>query len=705
VVVGVLAGGAGIALIAERKRTAGLRDRLAACERELQAVHDRNEFIALAERAAGFGLWEMDLRTNVVRGSEAWAAMEECPDGVNGMSADIVRRVVHPDDKHLLEEGAAHSFKTGEPYLVDFRIIPTEGVVRWRRSMARVVFEDGKPKRIIGASIDTTREHETIEAAQASSRAKSEFLANMSHEIRTPMNGVIGMTELVLDTELTGDQRECLTTVRASADSLLTIINDILDFSKIEAGRLELDPVPFNLRDLIEEMLRSLAVTAHAKGLELACDVARDVPSHVVGDPVRIRQILTNLTGNAIKFTHEGEVVVEVSVSDHREGEPELRFTVRDTGVGIPKDKHALIFDPFSQADGSTTRRFGGTGLGLTISARLVAAMNGALTVESEPGHGSAFHFVVRLATVADPERIWPAPGALAGFDVLVVDDNATNRKILVELLQAWGLHPTAVSSVAQALAYLTKASRDGHAVPLVLTDSHMPDADGFALAAEIKRVPTLADAVVLMLTSGDYQGDLQRCKEIGVSAYLTKPVRQAELQSAITKALHARRVRQAQAPAPPSAPTLRQAAPATTAAGEHASGRQILLVEDNPTNQKLALAILAKEHYHAVVADSGQRALEIYRERGGAFDLILMDVQMPGMDGLETTGAIREIERTGRRIPIIAVTARAMQGDRERCLAAGMDDYLAKPIHPAELLALLKRYLPEPAPVPARKS
>ncbi|HET9270319.1 MAG TPA: response regulator [Vicinamibacterales bacterium] len=705
VVVGVLAGGAGIALIAERKRTAGLRERLAARERELQAVHDRNEFIALAERAAGFGLWEMDLETNVVRGSEAWAAMEECPDGVNGMSADVVRRVVHPDDKHLLEDGAAHSFKTGEPYLVDFRIMPTEGVVRWRRSMARVVFEHGKPKRIIGASIDTTREHETIEAAQASSRAKSEFLANMSHEIRTPMNGVIGMTELVLETELTGDQRECLTTVRASADSLLTIINDILDFSKIEAGRLELDPVPFNLRDLIEEMLRSLAVSAHAKGLELACDVARDVPSHVVGDPVRIRQILTNLTGNAIKFTHQGEVVVVVSVTDHREGEPELRFTVRDTGVGIPKDKHALIFDPFSQADGSTTRRFGGTGLGLTISARLVAAMNGALTVESEPGQGSAFHFVVRLATVADPERIWPAPGALAGFDVLVVDDNATNRKILVELLQAWGLHPTAVSSVAQALAYLTKASRDGHAVPLVLTDSHMPDADGFALAAEIKRVPTLADAVVLMLTSGDYQGDLQRCKEIGVAAYLTKPVRQAELQSAITKALHARRIRQAQAPAPPSAPTLRQATPATSAAREHTPGRQILLVEDNPTNQKLALAILAKEHYHAVVADSGQSALEIYRERGDAFDLILMDVQMPGMDGLETTGAIRQIEGGGRRIPIIAVTARAMRGDRERCLAAGMDDYLAKPIHPAELLALLKRYLPEPAPVPVRNS
>jgi two-component system, sensor histidine kinase and response regulator len=699
-IAGLVAGAVSVALVAERRRAATLRDRLAARERELLKASTRDEFIALAERAAGFGLWEMDLQTNVVRGSEAWAAMEECPDGVNGMSADIVRRVVHPDDKHLLEQGAAHSFKTGEPYLVDFRIVPTEGVVRWRRSMARVMFENGQPQRIIGASIDTTREHETIEAAQASSRAKSEFLANMSHEIRTPMNGVIGMTELVLETDLTADQRECLTTVRASADSLLTIINDILDFSKIEAGRLELDPVPFNLRDLIEEMLRPLAVSAHAKGLELACDVARDVPSHVVGDPVRIRQILTNLTGNAIKFTHEGEVVVEVSVMDHGDGEPRLRFTVRDTGVGIPKDKQALIFDPFSQADGSTTRRFGGTGLGLTISARLVAAMEGTLTVESEPGQGSAFHFGVRLATVADPERIWPAPLTPAGVDVLVVDDNGTNRKILVELLQAWGLRPTAVGSVPDALAHLTRACRNGQPVPLVLTDSHMPDADGFALAAEIKRVPTLADAVVLMLTSGDYQGDLQRCKEIGVAAYLTKPVRQAELQAAITKALHARRVRPAAAaPVTASTPEAASAGPSRVAE----SGRRILLVEDNATNQKLAVAILSRANYHTVVAESGQQALDIYRERGADFDLILMDVQMPGMDGLETTGAIREIEGGRRRIPIVAVTARAMQGDRERCLAAGMDDYLAKPIHPSELLALLKKYLSAPVEVPVR--
>jgi len=709
VIAALAAGVATAALLAARKRAAALQLQVSSLERELQNGRDRNEFIALAERAAGFGLWEMDLNTNVVRGSEAWAAMEQCPDGVNGMSADIVRQVVHPDDKHLLEDGAAHSFKTGEPYLVEFRIIPAEGVVRWRRSMARVMFEDGKPKRIIGASIDTTREHETIEAAQASSRAKSEFLANMSHEIRTPMNGVIGMTELVLETDLTAEQHECLTTVRTSADSLLTIINDILDFSKIEAGRLELDPVPFNLRDLIEEMLRSMAVSAHTKGLELACDVARDVPSHIVGDPVRIRQILLNLTGNAIKFTHKGEVVVEVSVIDHGDGEPQLRFTVRDTGVGIPKDKQAIIFDPFSQADGSTTRRFGGTGLGLTISARLVAAMNGTLSVDSEPGRGSAFHFVVRLATVADPERIWPMPATLAGYDVLVVDDNQTNRKILVELLTAWGMRPIAVASVPEALAHLTRACNAGHPVPLVLTDSHMPHADGFALAAEIKRVPTLADAVVLMLTSGDYQGDLQRCKDIGVAAYLTKPVRQGELQTAIAKALQSRRKPPAPAPTTGHATASRPAA--SRATGSTESGRRILVVEDNPTNQKLAVAILSKEPFHAVVAESGREALDIYRTRGDEFDLILMDVQMPGMDGLETTGAIREIEALrlrsgqggGRRIPIIAVTARAMQGDRDRCLAAGMDDYIAKPIHPTGLLALLKRYLPEPAGVGVR--
>jgi two-component system, sensor histidine kinase and response regulator len=393
-------------------------------------------------------------------------------------------------------------------------------------------------------------------------------------------------------------------------------------------------------------------------------------------------------------------VVGVAVVPEGRRRKPQLRFTVRDTGVGIPENKQAIIFDPFSQADGSTTRRFGGTGLGLTISARLVQAMKGTLTVESAVGKGSAFHFQVHLPTVAEPERSWPAVPLVAGVEVLVVDDNGTNRRILVELLNAWGLRPTAVSSVAEALAHLTHASGEGRPVPLVLTDSQMPGADGFALATEIKRVPTLADAVVLMLTSGDYQDDLQRCREIGVAAYLTKPVRQTELRGAITKALHARRsTPEAVLPAP-AAPVVAPTQAAHVQAGEL---RRVLVVEDNPTNQKLAVAILTKEHCDATVAESGRHAVDLFRDRGDAFDLILMDVQMPGMDGLETTGAIRQMEKPGRRIPIVAVTARAMQGDRDRCLEAGMDDYLAKPLHPADLIALLRRYLPQAAPVRAR--
>jgi len=694
VVLGLVAAVVSAGWAIERRRAGTIRERMRTYEQEARRSRDHEAFIALAEKAAGFGLWEMDLETGIVKGSEAWAAMEECPEGVEGVDADIVRRVVHPDDKVLLEDGAARSFMTGEPYLVDFRIVPREGVTRWRRSMARVVHLGGKPKRIIGASIDTTREREMVEGAEASSRAKSEFLANMSHEIRTPMNGVIGMTELVLETELTAEQREYLATVRASADSLLTIINDILDFSKIEAGRLDLDPVPFNLRELVEEVLRSLAVTAHAKGLELACDVAPDVPAHVVGDTVRIRQILTNLTGNAIKFTESGEVVVEVGVTEVRGEDAELQFTVRDTGVGIPKDKQALIFDPFSQADGSTTRQFGGTGLGLTISARLVAAMSGRIWVDSHPGRGSQFHFAMYLPTVSAPVRSWPGLAALAGLDVMVVDDNRTNRKILVETLKGWGLRPVAASSVQDALTQLAEMSAAGTPVSLVLTDAHMPGMDGFRLAAEIKRVPTLADAVVLMLTSGDYQDDLKRCHEIGVAAYLTKPVRRADLQAAITKAMHGE-LRPVARPRPPSAliaPPSTQAGIAPTGAG--GAVRRVLVVEDNATNQKLVLAILARAGYGAVVAESGQAALDVLRDQRNRFDLILMDVQMPGMDGLETTAMIRQVEGGERRIPIIAVTARAMQGDRDRCLAAGMDDYIAKPIHPAGLFALLERYL-----------
>ncbi|HEY5387386.1 MAG TPA: response regulator, partial [Thermoleophilia bacterium] len=688
-----------------------------AAEESIRKSGERLDFVL---RSAQVGIWDWDILAGVATWDATAAALYGMAPGVLRGPWELLDPNIHPDDLEALDAAIASCLETGIPYEAEFRAVHGDGAIVYLFERGRVSLDAaGVALRLSGVTWEITERRTAEEAlhrakeqtdaanrdlevairranalamdAEAANRAKSEFLANMSHEIRTPMNGVIGMTSLLLDTGLDQEQREFAVTVQSSAEALLTILNDILDFSKIEAGKLAMETLDFDLRTTVEDTCDLPALTAHEKGLELIASVAPDVPSALRGDPGRLRQVLTNLLGNAIKFTAKGEVAASVRLDSETDSAATLRFSVRDTGIGILPGKVEGLFEAFTQADASTTRRFGGTGLGLTISKRLVELMGGDMGVETEVGSGSTFWFTAAFAKQTprpdgEADDLERELVEIAGVKVLTVDDNATNRKVLAGMLEAWHCRHDEVDGAAEAVEALRAAQAAGDPYRVVILDMMMPEVDGEALGRMIKEDPVLAGSELVMMTSMGARGDANRLEELGFAAYLTKPVKQSQLFDCLMVVLE-RRER-------------RDEVGETRIVTRHALADRdkrrvrILVAEDNPVNQKVALKILEKMGYRAVAVANGLEALAaLERER---YELVLMDVQMPQMDGTTATRLIRDPESAvlDHTVPVVALTAHAMAEDRDACLASGMDDYLSKPIQPEKLADVLARWV-----------